>query len=107
MITLATEYVSKWGVKKKYKYIIIDEYQDTSLVRFKLIKAIIEATNAKLICVGDDYQSIYGFSGTTLDLFVNFKDYFEESKILKIINNYRNSFQLLKIGTKFINKNTI
>ena len=105
MITIATEYVHKWGIKNDYKYIIIDEYQDTSLVRFKLIKAIIEVTNAKLICVGDDYQSIYGFSGTTLDLFVNFNKYFDESKILKIINNYRNSFQLLKICTKFINKN--
>ena len=105
MITVATEYVQKWGIKKKYKYIIIDEYQDTSLVRFKLIKAIIEATNAKLMCVGDDYQSIYGFSGTTLDLFVNFNKYFDESRILKIINNYRNPYQLLKISTKFINKN--
>ena len=105
MITLATEYVHKWGIKSPYKYIIIDEYQDTSLVRFNLIKAIIEATNAKLMCVGDDYQSIYGFSGTTLDLFVNFNKYFNESRILKIINNYRNSFQLLKITTKFINKN--
>ena len=105
MITVATEYVHKWGIKAKYKHIIIDEYQDTSLVRFKLIKAIIEATNAKLMCVGDDYQSIYGFSGTTLDLFVNFNKYFEETKILKIINNYRNPYQLLKISTKFINKN--
>lgn len=105
MITLATEYVHKWGIKAKYKYIIIDEYQDTSLVRFKLIKAIIESTNAKLMCVGDDYQSIYGFSGTTLDLFVNFYKYFDESKILKIINNYRNPYQLLKISSSFINKN--
>ena len=105
MITLATEYVSKWGIKRPYKYIIIDEYQDTSLIRFKLIKAIIESTNAKLMCVGDDYQSIYGFSGTTLDLFVNFNKYFEESKIMKIVNNYRNPYQLLKISTKFINKN--
>ncbi len=105
MITVATEYVNKWGIKAKYKYVIIDEYQDTSLVRFKLIKAIIEATNAKLMCVGDDYQSIYGFSGTTLDLFVNFYKYFDETRILKIVNNYRNPFQLLKVCTKFINKN--
>lgn len=105
MINLATYYVSHWGIKHDYKYVIIDEYQDTSLIRFNLIKAIIESTNAHLMCVGDDYQSIYGFSGSTLDLFVNFNKYFEESKIMKIVYNYRNPFQLLKVSYKFINKN--
>ena len=105
MISIATYYVSHWGIKRDYKYIIIDEYQDTSLIRFNLIKAIIESTNAHLMCVGDDYQSIYGFSGSSLDLFVNFNKYFEDSRIMKIVYNYRNPFQLLKVSYKFINKN--
>ena len=87
------------------KYIIIDEYQDTSYVRFNLIKAIIDKTNAKLMVVGDDFQSIYRFTGCDLDLFNNFHKYFKDSKILKISNTYRNSNELIKIAGKFIMKN--
>lgn len=55
--------------------------------RFKLIKALQSATNAKIICVGDDWQSIYRFSGSDIDLFSNFEKYFGPSKFLKIEKN--------------------
>lgn len=88
-----------------YKYIIIDEYQDTSLVRLNLIKKIIEKTKAKLIVVGDDYQSIYRFSGSDLNIFLNFTQYFKKSKIMYINNTYRNSKELIFIANNFIMKN--
>ena len=87
------------------KYIIIDEFQDTSLVRFNLIKAIINKTKSNLLVVGDDFQSIYRFTGCDLSLFVNFTKIFPNSKILKIESTYRNSQELIDIAGSFIMKN--
>ena len=105
MISLATQKVNKKGYHNKVKYIIIDEFQDTSLVRFNLIKSILNKTNANLLVVGDDFQSIYRFTGCDLSLFVNFTKLFSNSKILKIENTYRNSQELINIAGSFIMKN--
>lgn len=104
MIYIASNYVEKNGYKN-IKYIIIDEYQDTSFIRFKLIKNIVDSTNCKLMVVGDDYQSIYRFTGCDISLFTNFKKYFDDSKILKIENTYRNSQELINVSSKFVMKN--
>ena len=89
----------------KYKYIIVDEYQDTSYIRYKFLKSIIDKTGSKLICVGDDYQSIYRFNGCDIDMFINFKKYFGYTKVLKINNTYRNSQELISVAGLFIMKN--
>jgi len=104
MIILATDYVKNNEIKK-YKYIIVDEYQDTSYVRYLLLKSIIDKTKAKIICVGDDYQSIYRFNGCDLNMFLDFKKYFGYTKILKINNTYRNSQELINVAGSFIMKN--
>lgn len=104
MLIKATEEVNK-KYTDKIKYIIIDEYQDTSYIRFELIKAIIEKTKSKLMVVGDDFQSIYRFTGCDLDLFNNFHKYFKNAEILKISSTYRNSNELIKIAGNFIMKN--
>ena len=105
MIIKATDVVNKTGIKNNYKYIIIDEYQDSSLVRFNLVKSIINKTNAFLFVVGDDFQSIYKFAGCNLNIMLDFNKYFEDSKILKISNTYRNSQELIDIAGKFVMKN--
>lgn len=107
LITNARDIIIEKGIKTQYKYIIIDEYQDSSLIRFQLINAILAKTNAKLMVVGDDFQSIYRFSGCSLDLFVNFKIYFPDARILKINTTYRNSKELIKIAGDFIMKNKL
>ena len=104
MIVLATDYVKNNNIKK-YKYIIVDEYQDTSYVRYLFLKEIINKTGAKIVCVGDDYQSIYRFNGCNLSMFLDFKKYFGYAKILKIKNTYRNSQELINVAGKFIMKN--
>ena len=104
MIVLATDYIKKNGIKK-YKYIIVDEYQDTSYIRYLLLKQIINNTGSKIVCVGDDYQSIYRFNGCNLSVFLDFKKYFWHSKILRINNTYRNSQELINVAGKFIMKN--
>ena len=104
MINRATKIVEKEGIYP-YKYIIIDEYQDTSLNKCELLKAIQNKTKASLMAVGDDWQSIYRFTGSNLDIFTNFKQYFPKAKIIKLKKTYRNSMELLKITNKFIMKN--
>ena len=104
MINIASKIVKQNGIYP-YKYIIIDEYQDTSLNKCLLIKNIKEKTKAKLIAVGDDWQSIYRFTGSNLQIFTNFNKYFKRAKIIKLKKTYRNSKQLLNLATHFIKKN--
>lgn len=105
MIINATKEVEDNGLKNKFDYVIIDEYQDTSVIRFNLIKSILEKSQAKLMVVGDDFQSIYRFNGCDISLFLNFKDMFEGAKVLKIETTYRNSQELVDVAGKFIMNN--
>ena len=105
MIIYAADFVKRKGFKRKYKYIIIDEYQDISEIRFNLINEILKKINSKIMCVGDDYQAIYGFSGSNVSLFLNFFKYFPSAKRIDIKKTYRNSYELIKTSIKFIKKN--
>jgi len=90
-----------------YKYIIVDEYQDISRQRFKLTKELSELCSAKVIAVGDDWQSIYAFSGSKISLFTDFKKLFgsDGSIELYITKTYRNAQELIDIAGGFIQKN--
>ena len=88
-----------------YSYIIIDEYQDTSYTKYLLIKNLINKFNINLMAVGDDYQSIYSFTGCDLKLFTKFKKYFKNSKIIKMNINYRNPFDIVEISKRFVLQN--
>lgn len=91
--------------KLNYKYIIVDEYQDISYQRFKLLKKVSDISNSKVIVVGDDFQSIYNFSGSDINLFTEFDKLFGYSSVLKITHTYRNSQQLINIAGNFVMKN--
>ena len=104
MINKARRMVELRGIKD-YQYIIIDEYQDTSLGKCLLLKAIKDYTGAQIMAVGDDFQSIYRFTGTNLALFMDFQKYFPNAQIFKLENTYRNSQTLLNIMGKIILKN--
>ena len=105
MIYLATRVVETKGIKKKYQYIIVDEYQDTSMVREQLVQAIREKTEAYVTVVGDDFQSIYRFSGCDINNFLDFKKHFKPAKELYITNTYRNSKELIRVAGSFVMKN--
>ena len=105
MISIANKLILENKIKLKYKYIIIDEFQDTSLIRLNLIRNIMKFNNAKIMCVGDDYQSIYRFAGSDIELFLDFNKYFKNSKIRYLKNTYRNSKELLYVSNHFITKN--
>lgn len=105
MLFLAKKHVDKYGLTNNYKYVIIDEFQDTSIIRFNLIKSIVNKTNGDIMAVGDDFQSIYRFNGCDLNLFINFDKILEETQVLKIQTTYRNSSELISIAGNFIMKN--
>ena len=105
MIIYATNFIKKYGFSHKYRYIIIDEYQDISQIRFNLINEILKRIDCKLMCVGDDYQAIYGFSGSNVSLFFNFFKCFPNAKRIDIKKTYRNSYELIKTSVNFIKKN--
>ena len=105
MIKIATNNINNNIIKTNYKYIIIDEFQDTSLNRFKLIDAIMKQNNAKISVVGDDYQSIYRFSGCNLDIFLNFNKLVSNLNIINLDYNYRNPKEIIDVANSFIMKN--
>ena len=107
MIVMATKEINKGNIMLPYRFILIDEFQDTSPIRFNLIKAIIKENNASLCCVGDDYQSIYHFSGCDIDLFLNYDKLLPGAVIYKLERTYRNSQELIKMAGDFINRNPL
>lgn len=91
----------------KYDYIIVDEFQDISVDRYNFLKALREGNPpAKLYCVGDDWQSIYRFSGSDMALFNQFPDYFGPTEINKIETTYRFGEPLVSLSSRFIQQNT-
>lgn len=105
MINQATDLIKENKPQYTYQHIIIDEYQDISYSRFNLIKEIRELSGARLICVGDDWQSIYRFAGSDISLFSNFEKYVGKYEQLFIEQTYRNSQSLIDITSKYIQKN--
>ena len=89
----------------KYKFIIVDEFQDTSIIRFNLVNKLRILNQATLFVVGDDYQSIYHFSGCDINLFLDFPKLIPNSQVLYLKNTYRNSQELINIAASFIMKN--
>ncbi|MBR3717112.1 MAG: UvrD-helicase domain-containing protein, partial [Bacteroidaceae bacterium] len=89
-----------------FEYIIVDEFQDISFDRYRFLKTLREGQpQAKLFCVGDDWQSIYRFSGSDAALFNNFADYFGPTDINKIETTYRFGEPLVSLSSQFILRN--
>ncbi len=89
-----------------YKYIIIDEFQDIARQRFNLTKRLSTITRAKVVAVGDDWQSIYAFAGSDITLFTKFIELMGSGKELKITHTYRNSQELIDMAGGFVQKNS-
>jgi DNA helicase-4 len=100
MINLATQKVDH----KIWEYIIVDEYQDISKERYELLKKI--SIDAHLIVVGDDWQAIYAFAGSDVNIFREFLKR-DSVKVIKIVNTYRNSQELINLAGNFIMQNAI
>lgn len=86
----------------KYKYIIVDEFQDISQSRTKFLQKLIEHGDSKLFAVGDDWQAIYRFAGCDINVFLEFEKIFTGAKLNYITSTHRNSTELQQIVEPFI-----
>ena len=92
----------------EYDYIIVDEFQDIAIDRYNFLKVLrVGNPPAKLFCVGDDWQSIYRFSGSDMALFNQFPKHFGATEINKIETTYRFGEPLISLSSKFIQRNSI
>lgn len=92
----------KW--RRKFKYILIDEYQDTNAVQFALVKLLIN-DERNLCVVGDDAQSIYSFRGADFRNILNFERDFQGTTVIKLEQNYRSTGEILDVANKLISHN--
>ncbi|MCK4441258.1 MAG: UvrD-helicase domain-containing protein [Sulfurovaceae bacterium] len=89
---------------KRYKYIMVDEYQDTNELQFKLLELLTSEHN-NLCVVGDDDQSIYGWRGANIRNILEFSNYFKNTKTVKLETNYRSTKQILRVANDLIEHN--
>lgn len=91
-------------VQNKYKYIMIDEYQDTNNLQYKIID-LIARKSSNLCVVGDENQSIYGFRGANILNILNFENNYNDAKIIKLEENYRSTTTILDAANELIKNN--
>ena len=89
----------------KYRYILVDEFQDASEENLKLINLLLDRRNPNLFLVGDDWQAIYRFRGSRVDYIVNLNKYFPDAAVYKLSRNYRSKKEIISISNKLIKKN--
>ena len=90
--------------QKQFKYILVDEYQDTNHVQYMLVKMLAHHYR-NLCCVGDDDQSIYAFRGATIKNILNFEKDYPEATVIKLEQNYRSTQKILDASHFVISKN--
>jgi len=106
MVNEATKHINQGDFKKQYKYILIDEFQDMSLGRYQLIQSLKRANpNAKLYAVGDDWQSIFRFTGSDISIITQFGKHFGYTYESHILQTYRFNEEILNVTSAFIRKN--
>ena len=87
-----------------FKYILVDEYQDTNFIQSKWLNLLSEK-NKNLCCVGDDDQSIYSWRGAEIKNFLEFDQVYENTKVIRLEQNYRSSQNILSVASNLISKN--
>ena len=89
---------------KKFKYILVDEYQDTNYIQSEWLK-LLSLENKNICCVGDDDQSIYSWRGAEIKNFLEFDKIYENTKIIRLEKNYRSTQNILSVASKLIENN--
>lgn len=108
MINLAVDHAKKRPDKynSMYDHLLIDEFQDISYQRMELVRCFVnDNSNTKLFCVGDDWQSIYQFTGSDLRYFIEFSKYFSNPEITNLELNYRSTSRIIEMSNHLISQN--
>jgi len=106
LLTRFPEALAKY--QHRFRFILIDEYQDTNIAQYAIIK-MLGAVHENICVVGDDAQSIYSFRGATVQNILQFQDDYEDVKVVKLEQNYRSTQSILNVANQVIgnNKNQI
>lgn len=108
VIVKATQYCNEGKWPNKYEFILIDEFQDISIDRYNFLLSLrTDLPKTKLYCVGDDWQSIYRFTGSDMSLFTEFSKYFGYTEECKIETTYRFYQPLISASSKFVESNPL
>ena len=89
---------------KNFKYILVDEYQDTNFIQSKWLKLLAKENN-NICCVGDDDQSIYSWRGAEIKNFLEFDKTYENTKVIRLEKNYRSTQNILSVASSLISNN--
>ena len=89
---------------KNFKYILVDEYQDTNYIQSKWLNLLAQK-NKNICCVGDDDQSIYSWRGAEIKNFLEFDQVYENTKVIRLEQNYRSSQNILSVASQLISNN--
>ena len=89
---------------KKFKYILVDEYQDTNAAQYMLLR-LLSSERKNICCVGDEDQSIYGWRGAQLKNILNFENDFKGAQIIRLEQNYRSTGNILDVASSLISEN--
>lgn len=109
LITLAIELLEKNAnvrsyYQQRFKCILVDEFQDVNPAQVDLLK-LLYTDDTHLFCVGDDWQSIYGFRGSDVSYIIDFSKHFPESETVKLRYNFRSSENIVRVGEEIIRYN--
>ena len=106
-INLASKYISERKILLPWKYILVDEFQDISQDRKRFIQSILSQNDSmKLFAVGDDWQSIYRFSGADINVMTNFQSHFGITSQNNLTNTFRSYQGIVDVASNFIQKNS-
>ncbi len=110
MIDLATALLEghdgvRDGVRARYRYLFVDEFQDVAPDNVRLLKLILPEGGGNLFAVGDDWQSIYGFRGARVEYIVRMRRHFPGARVYRLTINYRSRREIVTLSNAFIRKN--
>ena len=91
--------------QNQFRYVLVDEAQDTNWIQFELMK-MISGDHANITLIGDDFQSIYGWRGALMENFLNVKKYWPDIQVFKLQTNYRSRPHIVEAGNQVIKNNT-
>lgn len=111
MINVSIEYLNndrilQSEIRGMFRYVMVDEYQDTSDNNFRLLKLLLPEDSPNVFMVGDDWQSIYAFRNANIDYIVHVKKYFKNITIHSLNTNYRSKKEIVGVSNRLIAKNT-
>ena len=107
MLNEATKFVQSREYVSNFKYVLVDEFQDISFSRYLFLKALLDQNKSKLFAVGDDWQSIYRFTGSDISLMVGFEERFGFSERCLLQESFRLNDKLCQFSTRFVLQNPL